>query len=189
MSTNTIKRQHIFIKKAFQGRFILGVFLLILLSSFCSAMLIYWLTGGDLQAQSQTAHVNIMNAWQRLGLSIFIGNFIAFLVAGTLAVFVVLYASHKIAGPLYRFEVLCEQVGNGQLDTITTLREKDQLQDLAQAFTNMVGQLKSKRNSQQASYSQIAEQLQTFKTSAGGLSEEQLATVSRLEELVRQLQQ
>lgn len=49
-----------------------------------------------------------------------------------MTIIVVLYISHEIAGPLYRFESLCHQVGEGNLDTITYLRKKDQLQELAQ---------------------------------------------------------
>ncbi|MEQ1637504.1 MAG: hypothetical protein ABL903_12510 [Methylococcales bacterium] len=187
MSNNTSKRRNIFIKKAFQWRFIVGVFLLILLSSLCSALLIYWITGGDLQAQSQTAHVNIVNAWERLGVSIFIGNFVAFIVAGTIAVFVVLYASHKIAGPLYRFEVLCEQVGNGQLDTITTLREKDQLQDLARAFTVMVSKLRDQRNEQQTCITQLTMQIDQLRTD-NNLTANQLTVIKALELSIKKLQ-
>jgi hypothetical protein len=86
MNNNQPKRRHIFIKKSFQGRFILGVFAIILLSGLCSALLIYWITGNELLAQSQSAHTNIVNAGERLGLSIMIGNVISILVAGAVAV-------------------------------------------------------------------------------------------------------
>jgi methyl-accepting chemotaxis protein len=186
MSSNQIKRRNIFIKKAFQGRFIVGVFLLILLSSLCSALLIYWITGGDLQAQSQTAHVNIMTAWERLGVSIFIGNVVAFIVAGSLAVIVVLYASHKIAGPLYRFEVLCKQVGNGQLDTVTTLREKDQLQDLAEAFSIMVNKLRSQRSARQETAAKLSAKLEQLQAE-DGLSTAQRSLLNEIEVMAKQL--
>jgi len=165
MSTTTTapKRRNVFIKKAFQARFIGGVFLLMLLSGLCSALLIYWMTGGDLQAQSESAHINIANAWARLGLSLLIGNIVAILIAGTLSVFVVMYASHKIAGPLYRFEKLCEQVGNGELEIIATIREKDQLHDLASAFLEMVNKLRARKARQQESVTSILDQIEQLK--------------------------
>jgi phosphoribosylanthranilate isomerase len=49
---------------------------------------------------------------------------------------------------LYRFETVCEQVGNGKLDGITSLREHDQLQELGQAFVGMVTKLRSRRDRQ-----------------------------------------
>jgi methyl-accepting chemotaxis protein len=144
MSNQPNQRRIIFINKAFQGRFILNVLLLILLSGLCSALLVYWITGGDLQAESQTAHENITNALDHLGISLVLSNLAAMLIVGALAVFMVLYASHKIAGPLYRFEKICHQIGDGQLDAMTALREHDQLQDLGTAFTGMVDKLRQR---------------------------------------------
>jgi methyl-accepting chemotaxis protein len=181
MSTTAPKRRNVFIKKAFQARFIGGVFLLMLLSGLCSALLIYWMTGGDLQAQSESAHINIANAWARLGLSLLIGNIVAILIAGTLSVFVVMYASHKIAGPLYRFEKLCEQVGNGELDIITTIREKDQLHDLATAFLEMVNKLRARKSRQQESITSILNQIELLKVN----SAQEPNQVEALEQLVQ----
>jgi nitrogen fixation/metabolism regulation signal transduction histidine kinase len=162
MSNNTSKRQTIFIDKSFQGRTILSVFLLIALSGICSALLVYWLTGGELQAQSQTAHLSIVNTLEHLGISILIANVVAILVAGSMAVFVVLYASHKIAGPLYRFEKLCEQIGDGHLEMITSLREHDQLQELGTAFSEMVTKLRSRKDKQEELVTKLASHLEAL---------------------------
>ena len=143
---NLPKRRHVFIKKAFQGRLILAVLALIMLSGLCSALLIYWLIDDDLKAQWFSAHAAISEVSKRLGLSILIGSLVSLLLAGGLSVVSVLYASHKIAGPLYRFEKLCERIGNGELDKMVQLREKDQLQALAQAFSDMLEKLRSRRH-------------------------------------------
>jgi len=186
MSTPSIKRQHVFINKAFQGKFILGVFALILLSGLGSALLIYWLTGNDLQAQSQSAHISIMTAFDRLGLSIFIGNVVAILLAGVVSIFSVIYATHKIAGPLYRFEKICEAVGNGQLDTITTLRENDQLKQLASAFSVMVEKLRAQRFEQNTQINLAKEQIAALKQDSE-LTENQTKLLERLEQTIKKL--
>jgi methyl-accepting chemotaxis protein len=186
MSKLPVKRRNVFINKAFQWRFIAGVFLLILLSGLCSALLIFWITGGDLQAQSQTAHANIINAWDRLGLSIFIGNVVAIFIAGTLAVFVALYASHKIAGPLYRFEKLCEQVGDGDLDVLVTLREKDQLQELGLAFAGMIKKLRARQSEQQEVVNKINAQIEQLKNDQN-ITGHQLGELNELARLIHQL--
>lgn len=159
MSNKPNIRRTVFIKKAFQGRFILNVFLLILLSGLCSATLIYWLASGDLLAQSQTAHENIKTALDNLGFSIAIANLAALLVAGIMTIAMVLYASHKIAGPLYRFEKICEQIGEGNLDTVTSLREGDQLQDMGRAFANMVNKLRNRKTQRQELTAQLTTHL------------------------------
>jgi nitrate/nitrite-specific signal transduction histidine kinase len=160
MSNNVNKRRKIFINKTFQGRFILNVLLLILLSGFSSAMLIYWVIGGDLQVESQTAHENINNALNHLGISLILGNLTAMLIVGMLTVFMVLYASHKIAGPLYRFEKLCEQIGDGQLDGISRLREGDQLQDMGKAFDDMIGKLRNRQDQRKLLVTKLSGQLE-----------------------------
>jgi nitrate/nitrite-specific signal transduction histidine kinase len=186
MNDNQPKRSRIFINKRFQSRFILGTFAIILLSGLCSALLIYWIAGGDLLAQSQSAHANIVNAWERLGISILIGNLVSILVAGAVAVISMLYASHKIAGPLYRFETLCEQVGNGNLDGITSLRESDQLQELAGAFVGMVTKLRSRRDRQAGLLSGINSMIRDLNHD-GNLTKEQHNILSALLEAVAQL--
>jgi HAMP domain-containing protein len=189
MNNTVTKRRQIFIKKDFQGRFILGAFALILLSGLCSALLIYWMTGGDLQAQSQSAHVNIVNAAERLGVSILIGNLVAILAAGGIAIGTVLYASHKIAGPLYRFETLCQEVGDGKLDTVTHLREHDQLQDLAQSFSNMVAKLRSRRDHRARLIAELNRQIGLYALNNGdALSETQHHAVASMAALVTDLE-
>ncbi len=189
MNNTATKRRQIFIKKDFQGRFILGVFILILLSGLCSALLIYWMTGGDLQAQAQSAHASIVNASQRLGISIFIGNLVAILVAGGIAVASVLYASHKIAGPLYRFETLCKEVGDGKLDTVTHLRENDQLQDLALAFSAMVAKLHDRRHQRSQLLAELNRQIGLCMINNGNeLSEAQHQAIAALAGLAADLE-
>ncbi|MCQ8117556.1 hypothetical protein [Methylomonas rosea] len=189
MNNTVTKRRQIFIKKDFQGRFILGAFALILLAGLCSALLIYWMTGGDLQAQSQSAHANIVNAAERLGVSILIGNLVAILVAGGIAVSTVLYASHKIAGPLYRFETLCQEVGDGKLDTVTHLREHDQLQDLALSFSNMVAKLRSRRDHRTRLIAELNRQIGLYALNNGdALSETQHHAVAAMAALVTDLE-
>jgi methyl-accepting chemotaxis protein len=185
MSNVHFKRSNIFINKAIQARFIVGVFLLILLSGLCSALLVFWITGGDLQAQSQTAHANIANAWERLWLSILISNVVSMVIAGTIAMYAVLHATHKIVGPLYRFEKNCEQIGEGNLDSYISLREKDQLQTLGLAFTNMVNKLRARKSEQQELVTKINAQIEQLKHDQN-LAGHQLA-LDELSQLVRQL--
>jgi nitrogen fixation/metabolism regulation signal transduction histidine kinase len=187
MSKNNEQRRAVFINKAFQGRFILNVLLVVILSGLCSALLIYWQTGGDLQAESQTAHANIETSLEHLGFSILFGNLVAMLIAGGAALLFILYASHKIAGPLFRFEKLCQQIGDGQLDTITKLREGDQLQDMGNAFEDMVNKLRHRRDERLQLTEKIIvqlEQLQQDQTVATQHSEQ----LEQMRQVLAQLQ-
>lgn len=189
MNNPASKRRNVFIKKAFQARFMFGVLGLILLSSLCSAALIYWITGGDLQAQSQSAHVNITTAWQRLGLSILLSNLVAVVLVGAAGIISALYASHKIAGPLFRFEALCEDIGDGKFETVTQLREGDQLQELGQAFTNMVEKLRQRSDLRSRLLSDIKGHIVFCSGNAGvNLSPEQKNAIATMEKLLAELE-
>lgn len=188
MNAPATKRRQIFIKKEFQGRFILGAFAVILLAGLCSSALVYWITDGDLQAQSMSAHANLTNASDRLGVSILIGNLVSIVIAGVVAVTSVVYASHKIAGPLYRFERLCNDVGEGKLNTITHLREHDQLQELAQSFAAMVDKLREQRNQRQVVLDAVQQQLAAlFAENDAGLNAEQQTALRSIESAVAEL--
>ncbi len=182
------KRKIILINKAFQGRFILSVLATIILFGLCSAAIIYGLIDSDLHMQSQSAHVNIANTWERLGFSILLGNIVAAIIAGLMAVIVVLYISHKIAGPLYRFETLCKEVGDGNLDTITYLRANDQLQELAQSFSKMVDNLRKKRERTNEAVDEINRKLDQINSNAQ-YSTEQFEEIKKIKTLLLQIKE
>lgn len=188
MNNISSNRRIIFIKKAFQARFMLGAVALVLLSSLCSALLIYWMTGGDLQSQAQSAHANIVTAWEHLGISILLGNMFAVVVAGLAGVQSVLYASHKIAGPLFRFESLCKDVADGKLETVTQLREGDQLQDLGVAFSVMVNSLRQNREQRLVLLGKLNQHIALCAINGDNLSVEQKNAVDTLAELVAELE-
>lgn len=140
------KRRTLFIQPAFQGRFIASMLGLILLFAVCSAFILYLLLASDLESEARSAHLRIVDTWQKLGLSIVIGNVVSALFTGISVIVVVLYISHKIAGPMYRFQKLFAEVGGGNLDMTASLREHDQLKELAASFDEMLATLRKRRD-------------------------------------------
>ena len=178
-SQATQPRKIVFIKKEFQARFVLRVLVLIALFGVISAALIFALTGGDLEAQANSAHVSIAAVRDRLALTIMLCTVVAAVGAGALAVYVVIYATHRIAGPLYRFETLCRQITEGRFDGVTHLRDKDELQDLATAFAAMVDALRARRDERQRVVTALDAQLQGL----GGAADEVRAQLRQLADL------
>ena len=139
-------RRTVFIKKAFQGRFVVAVLLNLLLFALLSASLLYFLMHDDLQASRNSAHLAVESLWAKIGFIVLLGNVVAALIVGVTATRTVIRRSHRIAGPLYRFEQVCRQVAEGELDVHTGLRESDELKDLSNAFSNMLTGLRSARD-------------------------------------------
>lgn len=88
-----------------------------------------------------------------------------------------IFLSHKIAGPLHRFEILLHQIAQGELDLRCQLRKFDEAKSVAQAFnqalesldTKIAGLKKLVRENEKSPDrlpSLLKEELSKFKTSA-----------------------
>ena len=54
-----------------------------------------------------------------------------------------IYFTHKVAGPIFKMKRLLKEVGDGNLHIEARLRKGDELQDFFDAFTQMLGGLRS----------------------------------------------
>ena len=68
--------------------------------------------------------------------------FIGFIVITVLNIFLGVYLSHKIAGPLYHFEQKLKAITQGDLSSFVELRKGDQLQDFETSFNEMIKSIK-----------------------------------------------
>lgn len=178
------KRRAVFVQRAFQGRFIGWMLLMIVAFAVCSAAILYVLLASDLESETRAAHLRIADTWQKLGLSIILGNAVSALFTGLSVIVVVLYISHKIAGPMYRFQNLFREIGRGNLEVTATLREKDQLQELAHSLDEMVASLKQRRDERRAVIDKSRSILDRLRESADGTT----PPPALLDELSQQLE-
>lgn len=148
MSNGTKKRKTVFIKRGFQMRFITWVIVLLILCGVCSAAVLYPFLSSEITNELNAGHRNVADIKGHLAIAIVIGNVLAIIVAALATTVVILYISHKIAGPLYRFEKICKEIGSGNLNVSAGLREKDQLEGLSEAFGEMLTQLRDRRSNQ-----------------------------------------
>ncbi|MBI3815490.1 MAG: methyl-accepting chemotaxis protein [Nitrospinae bacterium] len=139
-----VKRRQHFIKKRFQARFIAKFILLILLGSAVSGIILYVMAGSKLGATYYSAHVKIENTWDILFPAIVTTNIVTVILISLATVYITLFVSHKIAGPLFKFEKLMKEVGEGKLNVKPSLREADELVELSNAFGDMLTGLNNK---------------------------------------------
>ncbi|CAK0754824.1 conserved hypothetical protein [Gammaproteobacteria bacterium] len=155
------RRRIVFIQPVFQGHFIGWMIGLMALSGVVSAivfalLLTIW--------SGRTLATPPLEGWLGLGLLLVIGNVVAILVTGIAVTFVVVYLSHRIAGPMYRLARLCEEVGKGNYDISTSLRRHDELQDLAMAFSEMLRRLRNRRDTQQSAIHKAQQTISNLRT-------------------------
>ena len=137
------KRRIYFIEKSFQARFILKFCLIVITSGLLTVGVIYLLA-----LQSTTvAFVNsrvVAKSTADFILPMLIQTVVIVLVFAALAtVAVTLFASHKMAGPLYRFKETMDALGEGNFVGDFKIRELDQLQDFAKAFDEMIKKIRT----------------------------------------------
>ncbi len=177
-NTQTFKRKKLFVQPAFQGRFILWGMVAVLLASVLSASLLYFLLTAFYEAQNQSAHIILTQSWQRLGLAILLANCIALFVGLLLVSFIVLYRSHKIAGPLYRFCRVFEKIGEGDLDEMIQLRKNDELASVADSIQFMIEQLQKQRLERQQLVQAALEQIES--NSSGAIDSQTIQSVKQI---------
>ena len=95
-------------------------------------------------------------------------------LAGLLVAAISMLASHKIAGPLIRFERCVRQIGEGGLDQTITFREGDQNRSLIAAFHSLSGRLRRRVLSARSAEDNLRMLQREIEANSSGLNEEEV---------------
>ena len=139
--TKKYKRRKFFIKRDFQGKLILSCFLFV-----TGGGLLFNVLLGLLSADSLT--ISYTNQDLQLGQTPFMllkqvltANWLLIIIGGGFVMLASLLLSHRIAGPLFRFESTLDNMMQGYLGNTIHLRDKDQGKELAQKINEFNKQL------------------------------------------------
>lgn len=140
------KRRQYLIKKSFQIKFIIKFCFILIAASLIMSAIVYFYSGETLTTAFVKSHLKIMSTRDFI-LPILIYSFLITVAAvSVLTIIVVLFISHKIAGPLYRVEKILNEMGKGVFPPLENIqfRKKDELKSLAESMKNMIAYLKGK---------------------------------------------
>lgn len=140
----TYKRKQYFIKKNFQFKFILKFCLIILIGTILSMGLLFLFSHDTLTSSFQQSRLVIKNTSLAILPTLIYTTLITFGLITLATIVVTLFVSHKIAGPLFRFEKDLKEIEKGDLTKSIKLREKDQTTDLADSLNKMTASLHEK---------------------------------------------
>lgn len=138
------QRRNYFIKKGFQVRFIIKFCLLMLLGIVISTSLLFVFSQGTLTSSFKDSRLVIENTSSAILPAIIYTSLITICLLTIATIAVTLFISHKIAGPMFRFENDLKEIGKGDLTKKVVLRRKDQAAELAESITNMTALLREK---------------------------------------------
>ncbi len=131
------KRRHYFIKKEFQAKFILKFCVIIFVGAIISTGLLFLLSQGTLTSSFHQSRLTIKSTAIAILPAVILTNLITLGLISLTAIIIILFVSHKIAGPMLRLEKDIKDIGKGDLTKKIRLRKKDQVTELAEEINRM----------------------------------------------------
>ena len=135
------KRRHYFINKAFQSEFILKFCALVALGCIVFGVILYALSSKTLTTSFENSRLVVKSTADYLLPGLLFGGLIVGILTALTTSIIVILMTHRVVGPMYRFEKHAEKIGSGELSSDLKIREKDQFQDFVTAFNKMTGEL------------------------------------------------
>ena len=173
------RRKNYFIKKSFQAKFSLRFVALIILEALLIGALFFYIAKGTLATGYSGTELKIEKTSLFFYVSFLLITLISSIAVGLAGMLVFIFYSHRIAGPLFRFQRSLEEISDGNLTGRIRLRHKDQLGDLGESINQMaesmdrkIGRLKreihaaSEHGAPKESLARLKEIADSFKTSA-----------------------
>lgn len=135
------KRRNYFIKKDFQGKIILGLFLFVIGSIILFTVILGMFSADSITMSYKNNTLQLGQTPLMLLKNVLAANWIFIVFGGTLLILVALFVSHRIAGPQFRFEKTLQNMLEGNLKDTIYLRTHDEGDSLAakiNAFNNQL---------------------------------------------------
>lgn len=144
METAPYQRKKYLIKKDFQIQFIIKFCLIVLAGVILSTALLFFFSQGTLTSSFDHSRLVIRKTGIAILPAVIYTNLITLGVVSVIMIFVTLYISHKIAGPMFRFEKEIQIIAQGDLSSVIALRKKDQVKEMADSLNQMTRSLNRK---------------------------------------------
>ncbi|MBI9074484.1 MAG: methyl-accepting chemotaxis protein [Desulfatibacillum sp.] len=154
------RRRQYFVSKGFQGAFIFKFCLVVFFGTVASTLLTLYFSCNSLTSDFSHSRLIIKCTSQAIMPSVLMTNFIILGLVTVAVIVLTLFASHKIAGPLFRLNKELEDIAEGDLTKVVKLRSKDQITVLAQSINSMAGQLHAKVSDIRDSVEQLSQILE-----------------------------
>lgn len=136
------KRRNYFIDKTFQSEFILKFCGLVILGAAAFGIIMYIFSRNTLTTSFENSRLVIKSTADYIFPGILFGGIITAIITALAAGAVVMLMTHRIAGPMYRFERYISDIASGRLYSDLKIRKKDQFQDMAGSLNKMTQGLK-----------------------------------------------
>ena len=135
------KRRSYFINKRFQTEFILKFCGLVALGCIAFGVIVYILSKNTLTTSFENSRLVVKSTADYILPGLLLGGLVVGLIMAIASAIAVVFMTHRLAGPIYRFEKYAQDVGAGKLSADLKIRKKDQFQNLVSALNTMTQNL------------------------------------------------
>ena len=158
------RRRNYFIKKKFQVNFTVKFLIIILIEAFLAAGLFLYMSKGTLTTGYLGSELRIARTYDFFLPMLLLSNLIIVGISAVIGIAVLIFLSHRLAGPLYRFENILNSIKKGDLTQRFKLRENDQFVELANSINEHTDTLDKNMGHLKAGvmeFSQLTSKMQT----------------------------
>jgi signal transduction histidine kinase len=146
MADNKKMRRQYYVKD-FQLKFVVRFCVLIIFGAIIMGSIIYLLSLDTTTTVFENSRFIIKSTSEFILPLIIFSTVIMTVLVGIISVFVMIMLTHKIAGPLIRFEKYVDKMKDGDISGIICLRASDEIKMLASKFNNMTSVFSEKIDS------------------------------------------
>lgn len=137
------RRKNYFINKKFQAEFILKFCALVILGTIISGVIIYAMSSSTVTTTFENSRLKIKSTAEFILPAVLLSGAVVIAAIGVAAIFVTLFTSHRIAGPLFRLEKDISEMAKGNMRVKINLRKTDEIKALAESLNDMVSNIAS----------------------------------------------
>lgn len=164
------RRRNYFINKKFQTNFSIKFLVVIVIEAIMALGLFLYLSKGTLTTGYIGSELKISRTYDFFLPMLLLSNIVIVGVTGIIGIAVLIFMSHRIAGPMFRFEKVLDEISKGDLTYKFKLRQGDQFKELEKRINELTGTLDSKTGNLKSGLTEISKMLSRIQTLASAHS-------------------
>ena len=137
-------RRRYFINRKFQLEFSIKFLMIIAVASLAVLVLFYYNSRGTLTAGYTGSEVKLLQTSAYFLPSLLLSTAGIIMISCLAGIFALILISHRLAGPLFRFQKSLDELGTGDLTRRFNLRDKDQFKELADRINALAAPMDGK---------------------------------------------
>lgn len=183
------RRRNYFIKKKFQIDFSVKFLIIIVIEAVLAIGLFLYISKGTLTTGYLGSELKIANTSDFFLPTLLFSNLIIVGATGIIGIAALIFLSHRLAGPLYRFEKALGDLSKGNLAQRFKLREKDQFMELQNSINELANVMDMNVGAIKSGIAGISKLVSEMQAAAASNPSDREDMASRLPEISKKLQE